>query len=70
MGGKKSRFLKNLHLFSQNTYLTRLEEIRDTLELSPFFKTHEVKDTPRPPVEPVDWNWNCAYNRKIWHGGF
>ncbi|XP_073349375.1 uncharacterized protein itpkb isoform X2 [Pagrus major] len=25
-----------------NAYLTRLEEIRDTLELSPFFKTHEV----------------------------
>ncbi|XP_029965941.1 inositol-trisphosphate 3-kinase B isoform X2 [Salarias fasciatus] len=23
-------------------YLTRLEEIRDTLEISPFFKTHEV----------------------------
>ncbi|XP_039981984.1 inositol-trisphosphate 3-kinase B isoform X2 [Xiphias gladius] len=25
-----------------NGYLTRLKEIRDTLELSPFFKTHEV----------------------------
>ncbi|XP_070843773.1 inositol-trisphosphate 3-kinase B isoform X2 [Chaetodon trifascialis] len=25
-----------------NCYLTRLQEIRDTLEISPFFKTHEV----------------------------
>ncbi|TMS12399.1 Inositol-trisphosphate 3-kinase B [Larimichthys crocea] len=25
-----------------NCYLTRLEEIKDTLEISPFFKTHEV----------------------------
>ncbi|XP_041814890.1 inositol-trisphosphate 3-kinase B isoform X2 [Chelmon rostratus] len=25
-----------------NGYLTRLQEIRDTLEISPFFKTHEV----------------------------
>ncbi|XP_062415667.1 inositol-trisphosphate 3-kinase B isoform X2 [Pungitius pungitius] len=25
-----------------NVYLSRLEEIRDTLEISPFFKTHEV----------------------------
>ncbi|XP_061602828.1 inositol-trisphosphate 3-kinase B isoform X2 [Cololabis saira] len=25
-----------------NHYLTRLKEIRDTLEISPFFKTHEV----------------------------
>ncbi|XP_069014545.1 inositol-trisphosphate 3-kinase B isoform X1 [Embiotoca jacksoni] len=25
-----------------NSYLARLEEIRDTLEISPFFKTHEV----------------------------
>ncbi|XP_070782416.1 inositol-trisphosphate 3-kinase B [Enoplosus armatus] len=25
-----------------NGYLSRLEEIRDTLEISPFFKTHEV----------------------------
>ncbi|XP_071335036.1 inositol-trisphosphate 3-kinase B isoform X1 [Trachinotus anak] len=25
-----------------NGYLTRLKEIRDTLEISPFFKTHEV----------------------------
>lgn len=25
-----------------SSYLTRLEEIRDTLEISPFFKTHEV----------------------------
>ncbi|XP_074541289.1 inositol-trisphosphate 3-kinase A-like isoform X2 [Halichoeres trimaculatus] len=25
-----------------NCYLTRLKEIRDTLEMSPFFKTHEV----------------------------
>ncbi|XP_023134572.2 inositol-trisphosphate 3-kinase B isoform X2 [Amphiprion ocellaris] len=25
-----------------NCYLTRLKEIRDTLEISPFFKTHEV----------------------------
>ncbi|XP_069371728.1 inositol-trisphosphate 3-kinase B isoform X2 [Paralichthys olivaceus] len=25
-----------------NSYLTRLKEIRDTLETSPFFKTHEV----------------------------
>uniref|UniRef100_A0A3B5A9M5 Kinase n=1 Tax=Stegastes partitus TaxID=144197 RepID=A0A3B5A9M5_9TELE len=26
-----------------NCYLTRLKEIRDTLEISPFFKTHEVE---------------------------
>ncbi|KAJ8355809.1 hypothetical protein SKAU_G00186030 [Synaphobranchus kaupii] len=25
-----------------NSYLTRLKDIRDTLEISPFFKTHEV----------------------------
>lgn len=29
--------------FLQSVYLTRLNEIRDTLEISPFFKTHEVK---------------------------
>lgn len=29
--------------FFQNGYLARLKEIRDTLEISPFFKTHEVK---------------------------
>ena len=27
----------------QNSYLSRLNEIRDTLDTSPFFKTHEVK---------------------------
>lgn len=33
--------------FVQKSYLSRLEEIRDTLETSPFFKAHEVKTHPR-----------------------
>jgi len=46
-GGAKlcEQKLKSLCVFSlssQSMYLTRLKEIRDTLEISPFFKTHEV----------------------------
>lgn len=34
----------NNYFFSfQKCYQSRLEEIRDTLETSPFFKAHEVK---------------------------
>lgn len=30
-------------VFFQKLYLSRLKEIRATLEVSPFFKTHEVR---------------------------
>lgn len=36
-----------LFFIYQKSYMTRLQEVRDTLEISPFFKTHEVK-TPLP----------------------
>ncbi|GLD74950.1 inositol-trisphosphate 3-kinase B [Lates japonicus] len=37
-----------------NVYLTRLNEIRDTLEISPFFKTHEIS--------VVKTQWQSAVN--------
>lgn len=45
--------------FLQNTYLTRLEEIRDTLELSPFFKTHEVKRHTEATSGAAGLNRHC-----------
>lgn len=66
---------KNLNLcffwFSfQNSYLTRLEEIRDTLEISPFFKTHEVKTQVEQRTETFQQDAVHSGDLRPLHAGY
>lgn len=49
---------------TQRKYVARLEQLRDTLEQSPFFRTHEV----RAPATVPSAGPRSGGGRGVWHG--